>query len=348
MNTKKQLILSCCKVKINDQTTRCICKPTSIINSFVRNYRSQLHKLQQIVYMKQKITYNDIFLFSNITTKKSKNDINNKIRESIIGVILNNKVPNEYYDISPKWNLIKTELHNYIKQVLEKNEYTKPIEQTRCIHRGGRKYHYDFTILVNNMYELNIEFKNNATKIADIPQFVSPMKPSQYLSSSYEEYYYDNYLVEYLSKHEIDIPDRTTYLKTIHTNKPQCVKHLQEKYYRGCKSSSKFSNNPEDIKFYQDLKELSEKSIREFIEKEELDIRKLSDYLTDTQENKIYMLYKNNKFYYENVNLEHYNIIDYKKTKNTFIAITNTGIELKILLRWKNGNGIAYPAFQIS
>ena len=31
-----------------------------------------------------------------------------------------------------------------------------------------------------------------------------------------------------------------------------------------------------------------------------------------------------------------------------YIATTKTGLKLKILLRWKNCNGIAYPAFQIS
>lgn len=36
-----------------------------------------------------------------------------------------------------------------------------------------------------------------------------------------------------------------------------------------------------------------------------------------------------------------------KKTHNTFVVETKGGLVLKILLRWKNGNGIAFPAFQI-
>ena len=33
---------------------------------------------------------------------------------------------------------------------------------------------------------------------------------------------------------------------------------------------------------------------------------------------------------------------------NSFICISEDGTQMKVLLRWKNGNGIAFPAFQIS
>ena len=49
-------------------------------------------------------------------------------------------------------------------------------------------------------------------------------------------------------------------------------------------------------------------------------------------------------------NSKNYEIISYIKEPELqrYVATTKTGIVLKILLRWKNGNGIAYPAFQIS
>ena len=40
-------------------------------------------------------------------------------------------------------------------------------------------------------------------------------------------------------------------------------------------------------------------------------------------------------------------IVD-KKNKNRFICETKSGKKMYILLRWKNGNGVAFPAFQIS
>ena len=60
------------------------------------------------------------------------------------------------------------------------------------------------------------------------------------------------------------------------------------------------------------------------------------------------MLYYKNKIYKEIIDNSNFEIISYEKKNNSFIAITKTGIKLKILLRWKNGNLIAFPAFQIS
>ena len=80
----------------------------------------------------------------------------------------------------------------------------------------------------------------------------------------------------------------------------------------------------------------------------ELDIKKLSEYLKNTQEDKIYMLYYKHNIYKETIDISNYEIISYEKKDNYFIAKTKNGIKLKILLRWKNGNLIAFPAFQIS
>ena len=60
------------------------------------------------------------------------------------------------------------------------------------------------------------------------------------------------------------------------------------------------------------------------------------------------MLYKKGKFYKQIINMDKYKITSYTKNKNKFIATTCEGYSIKILLRWKNGNGIAIPAFQIS
>ena len=62
------------------------------------------------------------------------------------------------------------------------------------------------------------------------------------------------------------------------------------------------------------------------------------------------MLFKDDRFYLEKINIEDYIIEEIIKepNNNRYIAKTKTGKILKILMRWKNGNGIAYPCFQIS
>ena len=140
------------------------------------------------------------------------------------------------------------------------------------------------------------------------------------------------------------------YIDTIGNNEPVCVKEAQELYYQGCKQSSKYTGEQAAIDFYNKCKTLSKNSIINFINQTDLNIESLNQYLITSQNNKIYLLYRNGVFNIQKTNNDDYNIISYTKNpKNArYDAITKTGKKIKILLRWKNGNGIAFPAFQIS
>lgn len=318
------------------------------IQKNIRLWNKKLATLPAIKYSKDTtITYTNINVFTD--KKKCDNDKNNKLREDIVGCIINNKLPCEYYKYSSRWNSLKNEIYAYINNLCKMNNIER-CEHVICEHKAGRTYNYDFLLKINKTKEFHIEFKFNATCVNETPQFVSPMKPSQYLDSSYEEYYYENYLVPLLKKYVMVIPERDVYLKEIHSPSPECVKDFQEKYYNGCKTSSKYTGLTEDIKFYQNVKQVSKDSITSFISKYGLNKDKLSEYLLKTQKEKCYMLYKDGHIHYQTICSDNYIITKYKKDEkySRYIAKTKTGIKLKILLRWKNGNGIAYPSFQIS
>ena len=299
-------------------------------------------------YNKEQITPESISAFDLAT--KSLNDKNNKTRENIIGAIINGKVPVEFYEI-PRWLQLKTSIHNYITE-LDKN----PFDKIECKHKGGRKFNFDFNIIFysndlgteSRVY--NIELKFNASAIDEAPQFVSPMKPSQYLSTSYEDYYYTNYLPRLSTSGNLSTPSKETYMAQIHTNKPKCIKDFQEIYYKGCEASSKFTKNEEDIKFYELAKQLSSESISTFIAQTDLNIGLLSEYLHTSQQGKIYMLYSDGKFTKQYANLTDYMIVSVVKNPQKFRyeCLSANGKKITVLLRWKNGNGIAFPAFQIS
>uniref|UniRef100_A0A6C0I7L1 Uncharacterized protein n=1 Tax=viral metagenome TaxID=1070528 RepID=A0A6C0I7L1_9ZZZZ len=298
-------------------------------------------------YNKEQITIESISAFD--FAAKSLNDKNNKTRENIIGAIINDKVPAEYYELS-RWIQLKTSVLKYIIEL-----DSKPFDRIECKHKGGRKFNFDFNIifyyagLEPRVY--NIELKFNASAIDDAPQFVSPMKPSQYLSSSYEEYYYTNYLGKLAEATSgLLLPAKEIYMAQIHTNKPKCINIFQEIYYKGCAGSSKFTKNEEDIKFYELAKELSNESISTFIEKNNLNIGLLSEYLQASQKGKIYMLYSEGQFTKQNANLADYMIVSVIKNPQKFRyeCLSANGKKINVLLRWKNGNGIAFPAFQIS
>ena len=323
--------------------------PTEIPSHNINDILINLFNLPEITYNKSIINVKSIYAF-NISSKQL-NDKNNKTRENIIGAILNNKIPNEYYTIN-KWLSMKKSISIYIDK-LKTNNINKIINIV-CNHKGGRNNNYDFIIILyydNKISEIfNIELKFNCSTITETPQFVSPMNPSKYLDNSYEDYYYDKYLIQ-LSEHaKLPMPLKTEYLKQIHSNKPKCIIEFQNLYYQGCASSSKFTKNTNAISFYNLAKQLSNNSIENFIINNNLNYELLTNYLKKTQKDKIYMLYNNNSFTLYKNNIDDYTIVKVNKNASKFRyeCISKTGSTLYILLRWKNGNGIAYPAFQIS
>ena len=324
-------------------------KKILIIQEFIRKTLKMYNKLPCISYNRTMLNYYSINSFN--VSRKNENYINNKERENVIGAVINGKIPDMYYKYSNRWKSMRENILDYIQVIFsQKNETKNSIDKIVCIHKGGRKNYYDFKIMINDNLEYNIEFKFNILNIQDAPQFISPMKPSQYLSNSYEEYYYDNFLKDLSKKYNIKLTDKDEYLKKIHSCKPDCMKEYQEKYYSGCRSSSKFSGEKNDVLFYKDLKKKSKESIEKFIEKNDLNIDKLSEYLQKSQKDKYFMLYKNGTFHLYRSDINDYKLISYHKDpkKSSYIVMSENHKKIKVLLRWKNGNGISYPSFQIS
>lgn len=320
-----------------------------LIQKQFRIWKKKTNILKSIVYNKQILDFNDIYIFLGKNREKSKNDKHNKIRENIIECIINDNIPKQYYHLSLRWSNLKQRIDTYIERLCKTKEIDD-IHHIECIHKGGRMYKYDFILTINRKFEFKIEFKFNTSTVKDTPQFVSPMKPSQYLETSYEEYYYDNYFIQLIKQYDLELPEKELYLKQVHLSYPDCLKSHQDKYRQGCKKSKAFSNIKNDIDFYKTSNKLSRDSISSFISSNTLDQEKLTEYLIESQKDKYYMLYKNGELFLETIHNDNYVITDVKKesNKNRYIAQTKTGIFLNILLRWKNGNGIALPSFQIS
>lgn len=297
-------------------------------------------------YNKQVIDDKSINTFN--ISSRGANDTLNKTREHIIGAIINNKVPENYFVLA-KWLVMKNNVIEYVNSLT-----SQPCVKVECLHKAGRKNNYDFLVKIyyeeQKYEEFKVEFKFNAACLNETPQFVSPMKPSQYLNNSYEEFYYENYLTKLATMGNLDLPSKEDYLKQIHSDKPKCMKKYQEFYYNGCSGSSKFTGKQEHINFYNYAKELSNTSIREFINNSELNITMLSNYLQSTQLDKIYMLYTNNSLIKQTINMDDYTLISVIKQpdKYRYECTSKSGKKIKVLLRWKNGNGIAFPAFQLS
>jgi len=290
----------------------------------------------------------DIKYFHTEDASRSNNDEHNKIRENIINYM--HYIDEDYFndpEYGTSWREIKTSFDSRMRDICPSYSSYK------IQHKAGRNFNYDFavTFIDSNkdiIKSVKLEFKYNAISIDETPQFVSPMKPSQYLTQSFEEYYYMNYLIPLFTKFGLTIPDMEIYIKQVHGNKPKCLEQAQLLYYEGCKQSSKYTGTDIALRFYEECNTSSSDCISEFISETEIDIEKLNQYLRQTQNEKIYILYKNREFHLQFSEPNDYIIQSYEKQTNRYLATTKSNKKVKILLRWKNGNGIAYPAFQIS
>ena len=318
------------RLKVHDAVQKQ--KSIIIIQKNIRLWKQKINNLGPIQYKNYNISYNCINEFEN--KKRSKNDNNNKKRENIIGCIINKKIPTEYYKYSLKWTNLKKELDLYIKKLGEKKNI-KNIYNVDCIHKAGRRHHYDFKIIINNSEEFNVEFKYNALGLNDVPQFVSPIKPSQYINKILESWYYENYLIKIAKYGNLKMPLKEEYCKKIHNNKVKCMKEYKKKY-------------DEDSNFNRFCKKIDKQAIKEFIKLSEINNEKLSEYLLKSQENKHYMCYNKKKIKYDTINKKMYKITKLIKKENTnYIYQTESGMKLEIKLRFKNGCGLQFPAFQI-
>jgi hypothetical protein len=85
-----------------------------------KKYLNKLNNLPCINYQIKnqifKIIYSDINAF--VISDKKYNDKNNKTRENIIGAVINNKIPIEYYKYSRRWNNLKKNIESYIYDLI--------------------------------------------------------------------------------------------------------------------------------------------------------------------------------------------------------------------------------------
>lgn len=283
-----------------------------------------IHKFFSATTTSPKIKIPTIHSFQ--PSSKNTNDKNNKLREHIISAIINNTIPTKYYIVSKDWLQLKKNVDSYLMNLVKED-----ITHQKCILKAGRTHKYDFEIVINHKHTFFVELKFN-----NIPQFVSPMKPSQYLDKNYEEFFYEHYLPDICKHAKLNIPDRKIYLKQIHSSNPECMKEFKILYdKRG--------------DFYEYCKKISKKSIDDFLSKAKLNTKLLSTYLLKGQKDKHYMFYKNNTFIHDCIPNDTFKLSEdnIKIDGPNIICHTKNKMNIEIKLRWKNGNGIAFPAFQI-
>jgi hypothetical protein len=256
---------------------------------------------------------------------KSQNASDNKLRELIIAGIINKTVPDQWMNEDESWRHIRNEVIRYMGALV-----SKPVS---CKIMAGRTFSYDF--LLND--SIKVEFKYNCASIDTLPQFVQVSKLNRFLTASFEEFFYDNYLPRIAGHLNLPLPDKSTYVSQVNSLNPECLKEYKSKYKADAVANKKCN-------------ELSKQGIQEFIRIADLNLPALSAHLLEKQTGKHYMLWNKDRFIHDQLTTDDYCLVSFVKdiVRYRYIVQTKSGRHLHVLLRWKNGNGIAHPAFQIS
>ena len=286
---------------------------------------------------------------------KSDNDSTNRTREKIIANILS---PSPDYLTDPVYGEHWTNIHNKLRDALH-SLCNIPYDHILVKQKGGMTFNYDFVVQYCDhqkqvVHSVNLEFKNNASSIKELVQFLELYDKDcktkfELFDYSYSEFYYDHYLDAYLAleetkeeetKESIEKPTKETYLKHIHDIK---YKHpFFNKIY-----TNKTKRKKEKDK-------LVEESRKKFIETyaTTFNFEKIKNKIIESQSNKIFLLWDKNNFLIQTINVEHIHISGIKPNgiHDLYFDVTveNFIYDIRIRLNWGNNNGIANPRWKFT
>lgn len=278
---------------------------------------------------------------------RKKNTYTNVIRENVIHKIL--QIPETYFEdptYGSQWKNLKSQFDHFVSQL-----YSEPFSYLKIEKMAGRKYNYDFKFLFHNdanviIHESNIEFKYNCSSLHKLPQFIQLNMNHEVNDISYAEYFYDNYLDEYLA-----VDDKlSTLVKLDKVEYMLCITstdHDTNPFFRTLKD-----NHVSGTASYENKCAISKRSIKAFLEthgESVINSVKLTEKFNESQGGKTFMMWDGNKFHLDKFDEESLNIKKYEGiVNNNSLIFSSDKLKYKLLLAWKNDQGILNPAWYIS
>jgi len=299
--------------------------------------------------MSSSIQVQDIQLFTKKSKGRSTNDTENKKREEIIVSIINRHPDLEHYYMDVEhgelWKTMRTKLETTLRGLSDPDTFTR----MELKQKAGMSHNYDFelTFYNNDLFTkmVQLEFKHNNHTVVDLPQFLEltdkACHSSYHLAPvSYAEFYYTNFLDEYLSCMEspVEKPDKETYLKHVTDIK---YKHP---FFKMLKETSGLNKKTKTA--------VVSKSMRAYMEtfSSEFKYEEISQKIRASQKDKVYLFWDKSSLHTEKVdtsaaNISH--ILEIKKGE-FIVNVENFVYNIKIRLNWGNTNGVANPRWKFS
>lgn len=276
-------------------------------------------------------------LFQTGGSGRGNNDALNKAREETLAGILYRTDDT----LTPYERKLKTNWQHCLWSF-----YREDHDEISITQKAGRGNNYDFLVkYLRNGAEVHsekIEFKHNAKTLKSMPQFLSLSSKSLTFDQGYAEYYYDNYLLQYVATDSgitALIPEKAMWLKKVGS-----TNYDGHPFFRQLKDREETFANLEKAAVVND-------SITAYLEAHgaSIDLAQLSEKFKSTQAGKQYVLWDLHDFRVVGPLVDFDDLIYAGlNTEKNAILVNGRATQYKLLLRWKNYKGILYPAWQIS
>ena len=282
----------------------------------------------------------DITLFTQSAAGSGReaNDANNKKRETILAGLFNGKFQDFLHD--DRWSTLKTKFRQALEKIGQSAGLLAPYEIS-LQQKGGRGFNYDFLVTINGR-EFRIEFKFGGTSVTNIPEYFNPAADKPFHLVLYARYFYHNFLPDIVALvPNLEIPNEAAYMAEIHKNSSKNT------FFTKLKEAEK------DPVFYKQKSEIVKRSITAFLHNnlQTTDFKAITAEFQRSQENKWFILYNAGTFHHDNIHPDELIVDGPADIRNGNLLVLKAkqhGTSHEMLLRWKNHQGVLYPAWQIS
>jgi hypothetical protein len=284
------------------------------------------------------ITLRDIDLFLTRGIGRGNNDANNKKREAVLCMLYH---ATGDFLADATWSSMQTKWREFLGTLC-----SAPYDDVRVHQRGGRSENYDLDITYLHtgvaVSTVKAEFKHNAASLAALPQYFSPADNKPYMPVRYADFFYGHY-IDQVCPTGVEKPDRDTYLSLVYSD--NYSRHPMFQALRDSDRANRDRCPPARARVVKD-------SIAAYLDeyKTQLNMAELSKDIRERQMGKVFILWDLNTFRSDTIHDDEMEIasVEGVKNKNVLVAVSKAGTKHNMLLRWKNHQGVLYPAWQIS
>ena len=302
----------------------------------------------------------DILLFTESPKGKGRdpNDSSNKIREKILVETVRGNTEQFTNDPVHKeaWSAFIKATKDAVKEVA-KYINIDSYDKIEVESKGGRSKNIDllltFFIHGKEPIKISLEFKFNATCIKNIPEWFNPAANKDFHNTYYAEFYYDNYLVQLrdIYKIKVPLPSKEDYVKYIHSDTPkgEFLIALDAADRLDSPTRKKKATNGPLLKLANDLYIQSSLGFLNKV-KDQTKLDVITQEFQRANNDKVFLLYCSGKFYLDSISPDELiakSVVEIKNDNTLVIQTAEENTQHHMLLRWKNHNGILFPAWQV-